>query len=124
MTHAAAGTEPTDTPDDRPIGGRAWWALAVLTLIYTLHAVDRSVMSIVIEPIKREFHLNDSHLGVLTGLAFGLTYAIAGLPLGYLIDRTNRRRLLSVLVAIWSGCTALCGVSRSRSACSVARSAE
>lgn len=103
------------------IAGRAWWALAVLTLTYTLHAVDRSVMSIVIEPIKLEFGLDDSHLGILTGLAFGLTYAIAGLPLGYWVDRTDRRRLLSVLVAIWSGCTALCGVVQSYAALVAAR---
>ena len=99
--------------DERLIGRSAWYALAILTLIYTLHSVDRSMMSIVIEPVKGEFHLNDSHLGVLTRLASGLTYAIAVLPLGYLIDRTNRRRLLSVLVAIWSGCTALCGLAQS-----------
>jgi predicted MFS family arabinose efflux permease len=96
-----------------PIAPRAWWTLVVLTIIYTLHAVDRSVMSIVIEPIKKEFGLNDGQLGILTGLAFGLTYAVAGLPLGYLIDRVNRRRLLAGLVAIWSGCTALCGVVQS-----------
>lgn len=99
--------------DDSPITGRAWYALAILTLIYTLHSVDRSVMSIVIEPVKAEFHLDDGQLGVLTGLAFGLTYAIAGLPLGYLIDRVDRRRLLAVLVAVWSGCTALCGIVQS-----------
>lgn len=108
---------PVGTPDqdepDRPVTARAWYALAVLTLIYTLHAVDRSVMSVVIEPIKEEFGLADSQLGILTGLAFGLTYAIAGLPLGYLIDRTDRRRLLSILVAIWSGFTAVCGLVNS-----------
>lgn len=99
----------------------AWYTLAILTLIYTLHAVDRSVMSIVVEPIKKEFHLSDGDLGILTGLAFGLTYAIAGLPLGYLIDRVDRRRLLSGLVAIWSGCTALCGMVQSYPALVAAR---
>jgi predicted MFS family arabinose efflux permease len=92
------------------VPGRAWYALAILTVIYTLHSVDRSVMSVVVEPLKTEFHLNDSQLGILTGLAFGMTYAIAGLPLGYLIDRVDRRRLLSILVLVWSGCTALCGM--------------
>ncbi len=107
--------------DERLIGRSAWYALAILTLIYTLHSVDRSVMSIVIEPIKSEFRLDDSQMGVLTGLAFGLTYAIAGLPLGYLIDRINRRKLLSVLVAVWSGCTALCGLAQSYGALVTAR---
>jgi len=105
-------TEDGSSPD-RPVTGRAWYALVILTLIYTLHAVDRSVMSIMVEPIKKEFDLSDGHMGVLTGLAFGLTYALAGLPLGYLIDRVDRRRLLSVLVAVWSGCTALCGIAQS-----------
>jgi len=100
---------------------RAWYALGILTLIYTLHSVDRSVMSVVIEPIKAEFHLNDSRLGILTGLAFGMTYAIAGLPLGYLIDRVDRRRLLAVLVLVWSGCTMLCGMVRSYGALVSAR---
>jgi predicted MFS family arabinose efflux permease len=106
---------------DRPVTARAWYALVILTLIYTLHAVDRSVMSVVVEPIKKEFSLGDGDLGILTGLAFGLTYAIAGLPLGYLIDRVDRRRLLSVLVAVWSGCTALCGVAQSYASLVAAR---
>src|SRR5690349_6710011 len=112
----AEGVTPSAAPIDRPIAGGAWWALAVLTFIYTLHSVDRSVMSIVIEPIKNEFHLGDGQIGILTGLAFGLTYAIAGLPLGYLIDRVDRRRLLALLVAVWSSCTALCGVVQSYAA--------
>jgi predicted MFS family arabinose efflux permease len=116
VTDAGPSTEA-----QRPIPGRAWWALAVLTLIYMLHSVDRSVMSIVIEPIKKEFHLGDGQLGILTGLAFGLTYAIAGLPLGYLIDRVDRRRLLAALLAIWSGCTALCGAVQSYGALVAAR---
>jgi len=106
-------TKVDDRAPDRPITARAWYALGVLTLIYALHAVDRSVMSIVIEPIKKEFGLADGQLGILTGLAFSLTYAVAGLPLGYLIDRTDRRRLLSILVAIWSGFTTLCGLAQS-----------
>ena len=118
---ADAAAEPIAAPVDRAIAGRAWWALAVLTFIYTLHSVDRSVMSIVIEPIKKEFHLGDGQIGILTGLAFGLTYAIAGLPLGYLIDRVDRRRLLALLVAVWSGCTALCGVVQSYGALVTAR---
>lgn len=117
---------PTSTADvaggrSPPVPARAWYALAVLTLIYTLHAVDRSVMSVVVEPVKAEFHLNDSQLGLLTGLAFGLTYAIAGLPLGYLIDRVDRRRLLALLVSVWSGCTALCGIVGSYSGLVAAR---
>ena len=118
MTPLVAGQ---DSAPDRPVTARAWYALVILTLIYTLHAVDRSVTAIVAEPIKKEFGLSDGDIGVLTGLAFGLTYAIAGLPIGYFIDRVDRRRLLSVLVAVWSGCTALCGVVQSYPALVIAR---
>ncbi|PHR62077.1 MAG: hypothetical protein COA43_00070 [Robiginitomaculum sp.] len=69
-------------------------------------------MSIVIEPIKAEFGLSDGQIGVLTGLAYALLYAAAGIPIGYLIDRTNRRNLLAGLVTIWSACTAMCGLTQ------------
>lgn len=89
-----------------------WYTLAILTLVYMFNSVDRSVMSIVIEPVKLEFGLSDSQLGLLTGLAFGLTYALVGVPMGLLVDRTNRRNLLSLMVFVWSGCTALCGLAQ------------
>jgi predicted MFS family arabinose efflux permease len=101
------------TAEAPKLGGRAWYALVVLTLIYTCHYIDRSVLSILIEPIKHEFKLSDSQLGVLTGLAFGLLYASAGIPIGMLIDRVNRRNLLAVLVLAWSVFTAACGMAQS-----------
>jgi len=88
----------------------AWYALAVYTLMYVANNIDRSVMAIVVEPVRKEFALNDSQMGVLTGLAFALTYSIAGLPIGYLIDRVNRRNLLAGLVTVWSAFTVVCGI--------------
>jgi predicted MFS family arabinose efflux permease len=96
---------------ERPISKGAWYTLAILTMVYVFNAVDRSVMSIVIEPVRHEFGLSDSQLGLLTGLAFGLTYAIAGIPIGMLVDRVNRRKLLSVMLFAWSGATAVCGMA-------------
>lgn len=101
--------------DDTPqrVSLSAWYSLAVLTLIYVCHSVDRSVMSIVIEPMKAEFNLTDSQVGIMTGLAYATLYALAGIPIGYLIDRTNRRNLLALLVTVWSACTAICGITQS-----------
>jgi MFS family permease len=101
------------TADAPAVGGRAWYALVVLTLIYTCHYIDRSVLSVLVEPIKGEFRLTDGQVGVLTGLAFGLLYASAGIPIGMLIDRVNRRNLLAVLVFVWSAFTAVCGLAQS-----------
>ncbi len=98
--------------ETQPVKPAAWGALALLTLVYTCHAVDRSVMSIVAEPVKAEFALSDSEIGLLTGLGYAIVYAIAGVPIGYLIDRTNRRNLLTVLVTVWSALTAMAGFAQ------------
>src|SRR5690606_9272996 len=104
-----------------PVAKGAWYTLIVLTLVYVSNSIDRTVMSILIEPVKAEFQLSDSQLGVLTGLAFGLTYALAGLPMGWLIDRVNRTKLLAAVVAIWSVCTSICGFAQSYPALVMAR---
>lgn len=90
----------------------SWYALFIMTLIHSTHYLDRIVVSIVIEPIRHEFNLNDGQLGLLTGLAYGLTFAIAGLPLGYIVDRVNRRNLLGIIVLGWSGFTVLAGFAQ------------
>jgi len=91
----------------------AWYTLIILTLIYTCNAIDRGVINVVLEPLRKEFALSDTQLGMLGGLAFGITTALAGVPIGYLIDRLNRVNILSGLVVIWSGLTALTGFSQS-----------
>jgi len=88
------------------ISAGAWYALSIVTLLHAVHYLDRAVIPNLVEPIRREFQLSDAQLGALTGLAYGVSFALAGLPLGYLADRTNRRKLLSVLVLVWSGLTA------------------
>jgi MFS family permease len=87
----------------------AWGAVALLTLMMTFNQIDRRVVSLVIEPLKREFHLTDGQLGMLSGLAFGLVYAVTSIPLGLIADRVNRRNLLALVIAVWSGMTALAG---------------
>lgn len=109
--------ETTDTQagtpaDSQAVPGSSWYALIILMLIYACHYLDRGIISIVAEPIRREFELTDRQLGVLTGLAYGVSFALAGLPFGYLIDRVNRRRLLATVVVVWSSMTALAGFAQ------------
>jgi predicted MFS family arabinose efflux permease len=94
------------------VGKRAWRALAVLTAVYALHYLDRSIIGILIEPIKHEFALSDTRLGILTGLGYSILYASAGLAIGAFIDRTHRRNLLAVLLFFWSSATMLCGFAQ------------
>lgn len=92
----------------RPAASR-YAVLALLSLIYLLHSVDRQVIGVVMEPLKHEFGVSDKMLGLLGGLAYAFAFAIACLPIGWLIDRFNRVRLLAALLTAWSGLTVLCG---------------
>lgn len=89
-----------------------WYALGVLMLIYLFHSVDRAMPAILTEPIKAEFALSDTQLGIFTGLAYGLSLAACVLPVGALSDRVHRRNLLGLLVILWSACTVIGGFVR------------
>ena len=82
-------------------------ALAILFMVNVVNYTDRMVLSVLIEPIKAEFMLSDTQIGFLTGFAFAICYAIAGVGLARLADRTNRVKLISVLLVTWSVMTAL-----------------
>src|SRR3981189_3866829 len=61
----------------------AAYALFVLFVINLLNFFDRQLPGALAEPIRREFHLSDTTLGLL-GTVATLMYAIVGLPLGRL----------------------------------------
>jgi predicted MFS family arabinose efflux permease len=103
------------------LGERAWLGLVLLTVIFSINSMDRSAMTVLVEPIKHEFHLKDSQMGLLTGLAYGASYALFAIPLGALADRVNRRNLLAGLLAIWSAATVACGLAGSYAMLLVAR---
>jgi MFS family permease len=82
--------------------------LVTITLVAACSQVDRSIVGMVLEPIKHEFGLSDAQLGVTQGLAFAIAHAIVAIPLGFLADRTNRRNLIAACLVVWSAMTALC----------------
>ncbi len=88
------------------------YALGVLVVVYTCNFIDRQILSILLEPIKLELQLSDTALGLLTGFAFALFYATLGIPMALYADKSNRRNLIAVVLAIWSAMTALCGVAQ------------
>lgn len=110
-----ADNDNSQNPDhgNERIPARSWYALLILTLIYSIHFLDRTMISIIVEPVRKEFLLSDSQIGLLTGLAYGATFALAGIPLGMMIDRVHRVRLLAAIVTIWSAMTALSGIAAS-----------
>ena len=112
---AAAGV--MNASGAEPSGGRGLrrrhYVLLVLTLVYMLNIADRFILGALIEPIKAEFHLSDGGVAFLTGVALAIFYVSAGIPLGILADRTNRRNMIAWALLIWSGFTLLCGFCQS-----------
>jgi MFS family permease len=102
---------PTGEP--RPSRAYANYVLAMLTLMYAFNYLDRYVLSMLIEPIKRELALSDSALGFLSGPAFAVIYASLGIPIARLADRGSRRLILALSFAAWSAFTVLSGWARS-----------
>ena len=92
-------------------GFRRHYTLFVLFLISAVSLIDRQVMGVVIEPVKAEFQVSDTQIGLLTGLAFALIYCVFAIPLGRYADRGNRRNLIGWCCAFWSVMAMLCGFS-------------
>ncbi len=99
------------TPSVVPAAGRAY-VLALLTLVYTFNHVDRQILVTLLEPIKADLNLKDSQLGLLTGLAFAAFYATLGIPVAMWADRGNRRNIIALALAVWSGMTAISGFAQ------------
>lgn len=91
----------------------SWKVLALLTATNLLMSLDRTIPQLVAEPVKLEFGLSDAQLGIFIGVAFGLSYGAAGMLIGPLVDRYDRKRLLAAILAIWSGMTFLTGMAGS-----------
>ncbi len=88
-----------------------WYVVGVLMLCYALSFIDRLVLSLLVQPIKRDLEISDTQFGLLQGVAFALFYTFVGLYMGKLADTRNRRRLIAAGVATWSFMTALCGLA-------------
>lgn len=93
--------------------GRRWWMLLVLFLVATCSYLDRHIVSVLLEPIKKEFGVSDTLLGLLSGFAFAIFYATLGIPVARWADRGNRRSIVTLAVTLWSGFTVLCGYAGS-----------
>lgn len=88
-------------------------ALLLLTAVGTVNFVDRQILSVLAEPIRQDLGLNDTQLGLLTGLSFALLYAAMGVPAAMLADRVHRVRLVAAACLVWSGFTGACSLAGS-----------
>jgi MFS family permease len=99
--------------DDYPPRVYAWTVVAILVATAVLSYTDRQVLSLLVDPIRADLGISDTQISLLLGTAFALVYGVAGVPLGYLADRTSRRNLILGGVLVWSIGTLACGLSHS-----------
>jgi MFS family permease len=99
----------------------AWYALGVLVLVYVVNFIDRQILAILAEDVKRDLDLDDAEVGFLYGTAFAVFYALFGIPLGRLADNWHRGRLVAIGLAFWSSMTALSGFATSFALLATAR---
>jgi MFS family permease len=105
MSDRLESQAPTRTP------WRSWYALGLLFVVYVFNFIDRSILGILNQAIKDDLGLSDTHMGFLGGIAFALFYTFLGIPIARLADRSVRRNVLAVCIAIWSAMTAVCGLA-------------
>lgn len=95
-----------------PSSTRAWVTVAILMVAYVLSFVDRQILNLLVEPIRRDLAINDTQMSLLMGLSFALFYTVCGIPLGRVADTRSRRGLIAVGILFWSAATAACGMAR------------
>ncbi|PHR62469.1 MAG: MFS transporter [Robiginitomaculum sp.] len=104
---------PTSKAPSSTSSGYRTLVLGTLTVIYTFSFVDRLVFSILQEDIKADLGLSDLQVGMVSGLAFALFYALMGLPIAWAADRYNRVNIITASLALWSVFTVACGAAGS-----------
>lgn len=89
-----------------------YFILLLLTVAYTFSFMDRYVMNLLLNDVKRDFALTEFQAGLLAGAGFAVLYALMAIPMGIIADRKNRVKLAAVGVAVWSLMTMYCGVAK------------
>ncbi|MAT94383.1 MAG: MFS transporter [Halioglobus sp.] len=103
---------PSPAPGSNPYASQktTYYALGLLTVVYSFNFIDRQLLAILQESIKADLLLSDGQLGLLTGFAFAVFYVTAGIPIARWADRSNRRNIVALALFTWSFMTALSGL--------------
>lgn len=110
MSAPASRIAAPDTPWPSPAASA--YLMLVLTIASMNSYIDRIILSLMIAPIKQSFQIDDWQVGLLQGVAFGLFYTLAALPLGRLVDYADRRAIIALGTTFFSFCTVACGLAQ------------
>lgn len=96
-----------------PSSAQAWYLVFTLLFFYIFSFIDRQIIALMVEPIKRDLQMTDTQIGLLQGLSFAILYCTLGVPIGRLADRMSRKKIIAAGVVIWSLMATLCGLAKS-----------
>ena len=97
-----ANEKPVEPVKEYQTGGwKAHWILIVCTLLYAINYMDRTVLTVVIQPMKTELGLSDGDIG-LAITVFTLSIAVFSMPILFLVDRWSRKKMLFLMAIAWS----------------------
>jgi MFS family permease len=96
---------------DYPSAREAWYCVFALALAVMVNFLDRGILTLLVEPIKRDLHLSDVQMSLIMGFAFSFFYTLLGLPIARLVDRNSRKLILTAGITIWCLMTMLCGLA-------------
>lgn len=105
-------TEQRVTSHPYPGAAYSWYVVFVLMLAYVFAFLDRQILALLVDPIKRDIGVTDFQMSLLLGPAFAFFYVTLGIPIGRLADRKSRRTIIGVGIAVWSIMTAACGLAK------------
>src|SRR4051812_25216727 len=91
----------------------AWSAVAIMFLLAVLAILDRSIMTLLVEPIQADLQLSDTAMGLILGIALAVPNGLMSLPVGWAVDRYPRRAVIAIGVGVWSLGTAATGLASS-----------
>lgn len=103
----------TASPTEKPITtGYSYYVLALLFLVYAFSFIDRQILAILLESIKKDLDVSDTAMGFLTGPAFVVFYICLGIPIARWADHGSRRTIISIGLGLWSAMTVACGIAQ------------
>jgi len=108
----ATRTAPSEKSKKRWPNKYAWFVVSLLLLAYTLSFIDRTIINLLVDPIRSDLQISDTQVSLLMGFSFVLFYVSLGIPIARLADRYSRRNIIIIAVVFWSIMTALCGFAK------------
>lgn len=120
-TEAAGGAATPPAAAGEGVSARAWFTAIALFLAYILSFADRTILSLLVEPIKQDLQISDLQVSLLLGFAFAVLYTTLAIPISVLADRANRRNIITIGMGLWTLATTACGLATSYAALFAAR---